>query len=433
MKKSSVHIFLIILLLAGTQQLGLSQKISLQDCYRLAESNTAMSQNPQLLENLTNLRLENIDASRLPSVQWNARATLQNEVFGLPFDFPGVDVNIPLYSVQTNLEANYLIYDGGFAEARKVVEKAKLATDRQSVAVELNKLKEQVDKFYFGALLLQDQSRLLEVTRSDLAAKVEQLVAAVRHGVALESDLKKVQVEQLRIRSKIEEVRSDRRAMLAVLSSLTNQNLDENIQLELPPQQSNNQTLSAGQAGIQPSTRPELALFDLQKQQILATEGLINAANKPKVGAFVTAGVGYPDPLNFFDEEISPYVVGGVQFTWRFWDWKQSDRERQQLAVQSQLIDNQKKSFEQTIENLDGKFQEEILKIKNQIAADEEIAKLQGEILAQLSSQLEHGVITTTDYLLQSNAELQARLTMETHRVQLAQVEAAWRTWRGGE
>ncbi len=426
MKKLSCQILLIILLNAFGWQWGVSQNITLRDCYRLAESNTAISQNPQLLENLTNLRLENIDASRLPSVQWNARATMQNEIFGLPFDFPGVDVSIPLYSITTNLEANYLIYDGGLAEARKVVEKAKLATDRQSVAVELNKLREQVDKFYFGALLLQEQSRLLEVTRSDLAAKAEQLVAAVRHGVALESDLKKVQVEQLRIRSKIEEVRSDRRAMLAVLGSLTNQNFDENIQLELPPQQSNNST-------IQQSNRPELALFDLQKQQILATEGLINAANKPKVGAFVTAGVGYPDPLNFFDEKVSPYVVGGVQFTWKFWDWKQSDRERQQLAVQSQLIDNQKKSFEQTIENLDGKFQEEISKIKNQIAADEEIAKLQAEILTQLSSQLEHGVITTTDYLLQSNAELQARLTTETHRVQLAQVEAAWRTWRGGE
>lgn len=424
MKKPAIQFFSIALLLAAVCQMGLSQQISLQDCYRFAESNTAISQNPQLLENLTNLRLQNIEASRLPGVQWNARATMQNEVFGLPFDFPGVDINIPLYNVQTNLETNYLIYDGGLAEARKVVEKAKLATERQSVAVELNKLKEQVDKFYFGALLMQEQSKLLEVTRSDLAAKAEQLVAAVRHGVALESDLKKVQVEQLRIRSKIEEVRSDRRAMLAVLGSLTHQNLDENVRLELP---------ANAQYPIPNSqlTRPELALFDLQKQQILASEGLINAANKPKVGAFVTAGVGYPDPLNFFDDEISPYVVGGVQFTWKFWDWKQADRERQQLAVQSQLIDNQKKSFVQTIENLDGKFQEEIKKIKNQIAADEEIAKLQSEILSQLSSQLEHGVITTTDYLLQSNAELQARLTAETHRVQLAQVEAAWRTWRG--
>jgi len=211
--------------------------LTLQDCYRLAGANTAISQNPQLLDQLTDLRLQNIQAGRLPAVQWNAKATWQNEIFGLPFELPGTDVNIPLYSVQTNLETSYLIYDGGLAEARKVVEKAKLATDRQAVAVELNKLKDQVNQFFFGALLLQEQGRLLEVTRGDLAAKAAQLEAGVRHGAVLESDLKKVQVEQLRLRSKIEETGSDHRAMLAVLGSLTGQDLDENTRLELPDQQ----------------------------------------------------------------------------------------------------------------------------------------------------------------------------------------------------
>jgi hypothetical protein len=58
---------------------------------------------------------------------------------------------------------------------------------------------------------------------------------------------------------------------------------------------------------------------------------------------------------------------------------------------------------------------------------------LQAEILKQLASQLENGVATATDYLLQSDAELQARLAMEAHRVQLAQTIFAWRTWMGVE
>ncbi|MCB0521916.1 MAG: hypothetical protein KDD27_23440, partial [Saprospiraceae bacterium] len=99
-------------------------KLTLQDCYRLAESNTAISQNPALLENLTDLRLQNINAGRLPSVQWNAKATWQNEVFGLPFQIPGAEVNIPHYNILTNLEASYLLYDGGLADARKTLEQA---------------------------------------------------------------------------------------------------------------------------------------------------------------------------------------------------------------------------------------------------------------------------------------------------------------------
>ncbi len=411
--------------------------ISLQDCYRLAEANTAIAQSPQLFEKMSALKLENIEASRLPTMQWNARATWQNEVFGLPFEPPGVDISIPHYSITTNLEANYVLLDGGYAEARKTIEQAKLAVDNQSVVVELNKLKEQVDQYFFGALLLQEQTKSLDVTGKDLEAKTTQLEAAVRHGVALESEVLKLKVEQLRLRSKIEEAQSDRRALLAVLGSLTGQALDENTNLERPASQSPI-TLPTGQAGSHPaspagrqSLRPELALFDLQKQQVLASSDLIDANWKPKLSTFVSAGVGYPDPLNFFDEKISPYVVAGVQFNWKLLDWQQADREREILSVQAQLIENQRQTFTQNLQHLDGKFREDVAKLQNQILRDEEIAKLQAEILRQLSSQLENGVATATDYLLQSDAELQARLAMEAHRVQLAQVEAAWRTWLG--
>ncbi len=399
--------------------------VTLQDCYRLAEANTAIAQNPQLFEKITALKLENIDASRLPTVQWNAKATWQNEVFGLPFSFPGVDVNIPKYNVLTNLEANYVLLDGGFAEAKKTVEKAKLAVDNQSVTVELNKLREQVDRFFFGAALLQTQTKTLELTQKDLAAKATQLEAAVRHGVALESEVLKLQVEQLKVQAKIEEIGSDSRALLAVLSSLIGRNLEEEKTILQVP------TVSTPPLGGAEGARPELALFDLQKTQVLASADLIDAQWSPKVAAFAISGIGYPDPLNFFDNKISPYFIGGVQFSWKFLDWKQADRERQQLSVQSQLIENQKQTFTQNLEHQDGKFREDIAKLQNQIQRDEEIAKLQAEILKQLSSQLDNGVATATDYLLQSDAELQARLAMEAHRVQLVQVETAWRTWKG--
>lgn len=400
-------------------------RVTLQDCYSLAEANSKIAGNPQLLDEILVLQNQNVEAGRLPEIRWNARTTWQNEVFGLPFQFPGADFSIPLYSLQTNFETTYQMYDGGLAQARSALNKAKTAAEKQAVAVSLNKLKEQVDRFFFAALLLQEQERLMEITEDDLEAKAGQLEAGVRHGVVLESDLKKVQVEQLRLSAGIEQTKSDRKAMLSVLGNLTGQKLDENTRLELPVFD------SAGWG--RPVDRPESVLFDLKKQQALTSGKLLDAAQKPKVNAFITTGLGYPDPLNFFDKKISPYLLGGVQFTWKFWDWKQTDREREQLGLQAQIIENEKKAFEQSIVNLNGKYEQEILNLENQMAADEAIAKLQAEILSQLSSQLEHGVITATDYLLQSNAELQTRLTKEVHRVQRAQLEAAWRTLQGWE
>lgn len=398
--------------------------ISLQECYRQAQLNSSLVKNPDLLEQVSGLRQQNIVAGRLPQVKWNAKATWQNEVFGLPFSVPGgIDLSIPHYNLQTWLESSYLIYDGGLANAQKQVEAARLGTEQQGVAVELNRLKDQVNQFFFGAMLLQEQVKLLEVAAKDLEARMAQMEAGLRHGVVLESDLKKVQVEYLKLKSAISGLLSDKRAAIRVLSSLCGLDIAEDAELRTPDFET-----------LRPDgtlKRPELILFELQKQQLLSSLNLLTASVKPKVSAFVQAGVGYPDPLNFFDEEISPYGIVGVQFSWKFWDWKQSDRERQQLSLQSQIIDNQKKVFEENISHQEGRFLENIAKIQEQLVQDREIVKLQAEILKQLSSQLDHGVITTTEYLLQSNAELQSRLNLETHRVQLIQVQTLYWTWKG--
>jgi hypothetical protein len=140
-----------------------------------------------------------------------------------------------------------------------------------------------------------------------------------------------------------------------------------------------------------PTQRPELQLFDLQKQQLLAQSPLIQARTKPKINAFIQAGLGYPNPLNFFDTEVSPYGIAGVQLRWNFWDWGQSKKELEVLSVKSQLIDNQKQTFEFNVRLQDGRFSEEAAKLANLIANDRKIADLQHNILQQVQAQLEHG------------------------------------------
>ncbi len=414
-------VFLLILTVSVNAQ---SPSVSLQECYSQAQLNSSLVRNPDLMSQISSLRLENIDAGRLPQVKWNAKATWQNEVFGLPFPPPGgIDLSIPHYNLQTWLEGSYLLYDGRLSKAQKSVEQAKLSTEQQSVAVELNKLKDHVNQYFFGAMMLQEQVKLLEVTALDLEARMAQMEAGLKHGVVLESDMKKVQVEHLKLKSVISGLLSDKKAAIRVLSSLCGMEIAEDAELRTPDFET-----------LRPDgtlKRPEMQLFELQKQQLLSSLSLLEANDKPKVGAFVQAGLGYPDPLNFFDEEISPYGIVGVQFSWKFWDWKHSDRERQQLALQAQIIDNQKKNFEENIRHQEARFLVNISKVQEQLVQDREIARLQSEILKQLSSQLDHGVITTTDYLLQSNAELQARLNMETHRVQLIQVQTLYWTWKG--
>lgn len=397
---------------------------SLSTAYEKSEANYPLVANRQLIQQQTDLQLENLDRSRLPNVFWKADGTLQSETVKFPGDgMVPIQIDLPLYNLKTYAEGQYLIYDGGTNDAMKAMQQAQSVADQQALETDLYPLREQVNRYFFGVLLLREQVKLLDVTLDDLAAKKEMLQAGVRHGVLLESEVDKLAVRQLELQAEKKQVLRDIAASLAMLEKLTATDLSDEVELALPD-------LSAFALG-QPLHRPEQELFQLKKQALLSREDLIAAEQKPRLSAFARVGLGYPNPLNFFDNSLSPYALGGVSFSWKIFDWGKEGRDRELLTVQSQLIDNQRETFEFNLNVLEGKFQEDIAKLEDLIENDREITALQGKILRQLSSQLENGVITVNDYLTQANAELLARQKLHLHELQLQQVKVDYLTKRG--
>ncbi|MCB0586611.1 MAG: TolC family protein [Phaeodactylibacter sp.] len=424
MKK--LPLFLVILALpfsAFTQM----DNLSLANCYAKAQAHYPLSGQTALLEQANALQLERIQKERLPEISWNAQASLQSEVVQFPFQLPlppgESALNLPLYRIQTTADLQYTIYDGGLNEARQKIEKAQLAADRQQVQVELDKLKPQVNQFVFGILMQRERIEILRNSQSTMEQKIETLEAGQRHGVVLPADIDKLRVEVLRLQSEIEQAEGAIRGLVASLGELIGEPLTSDVEFALPDLQE-----ALGGTELQ---RPELQLFNFQKESILAREDMITAARRPKVGAFVQAGLGLPNPLNFFDENLSPFAMGGVKFSWKIFDWEQSDRDRQLLALRSQMVNQQKESFESTIERMDGKYLEDIATLEQLMQRDEEIARLQEQVLEQVSAQLEQGVATSTDYITQANALAQARLNRQLHALQQQQIKVEYLTLKG--
>ncbi len=398
--------------------------LSLFQAYELAKQNYPLLKNKTLLHEATTLRLENLNKSRLPTIEWKADATLQSETVEFPGDSPlPFKLDLPLFNAKTYLEGQYLIFDGGINSAQKELESLQLEASQQSIEVDMNSLKGQINQFFIGVLLSKEQISLLEVTLKDLEIRKETLESGVRHGVVLESEVDKVSVKQLEITAEIEKIESDVKALIAVLERYVGVKLSKDLKLFLP-------ATDDFQLGLQ-LNRPEQELFRLQKQALLANENLIQGVKRPKVSAFVRAGVGYANPLNLFDTSLSPYALGGLAFSWNLFDWGKSERDRQLLTVQSMVIDNQLETFEHNINLTEGKFREDIAKLEKQLLRDNEIAVLQNKILKQLAVQLEHGVITVSDYLIQANAELRARQQLQLHKTQLTQIKIDYLTQRG--
>ena len=422
MRLSIVFVFSMLLLYPGFTQTVKS--VALVDCYEKAKAAYPLSEKGSLLQQSQAVRLEKLDAQKLPSVFWNAQASIQSENVELPFESPAIpSLDLPLYRFQTTVDATYTIYDGGLINVQKDLEQVKLRTEQKSIEVALEGLKPRVNQLFFSAMLLEKKVAILENTKSNIENKIETLQAGVRHGVVLEGEVKKLEVEVLRLQSQIEENQGTIKGLKAHLSSLTGLDISQQTALILPDEKN-----YSFPSNIQ---RLELELFQLQKEQILANESMITAAKKPKFGAFIQAGVGYPNPLNFFEDQISPFAIAGLQFSWKIFDWKQSDRDRQLLTLQSQLVDNQRAVFEKNIDVREEEFQIQFETLEQLIKRDGEIGQLQKEILEQVSAQLDRGVVTSSIYIDQVNAEVQAQLSLETHLLQLQKAKIEYLTHKG--
>lgn len=396
--------------------------LSLQECYRMAQEAHPLQRQFGVLRQSTALRQEQIDAARLPDLQWNARARLQSDVVKFPLEFPGVAIpQLPLYSVQSTVDAAYVIADGGMAAARRAVEQAALPAEEQAVSVELEQLKPRINELFFGILLLREREAVLQNNLDNLNARRATVDVAIRLGAALPGDADRLQVEALRIETRMAETQSEQAALLHALSSWIQAPLAADAALELP-------VLDAFTA---PAQRAEYRLFDLQKQRIAAAEGLIAAGNKPRLSAWAQAGLGYPNPFNFFDNDLSPFAAVGLAFTWRIHDWKQAARERELLTLQTLGIDHRRAALDRQLEAQEAQLRRQIEDMAALSAKDEQVVALQTRILVQVQNQLEHGTATATDYIEQQNAVMQAQLNLQSRRVQLQLLKVNLMTLKG--
>lgn len=415
----------LLCLAASIPILGQSgQTLSLQQAYDLSRQESALEKNIGLLFKASNLKQISIEQSRLPSIQWKADARIQSEVVSFPEDIGiPLTIDLPLYNIRTYADVQYRLYDGGMSSALIDKEGIQAVVEQQSIDVELYKIRDRVNQLFMGVLFARKKAEILGVTLQDLGLRKESLIAGVDHGVILQSEVDKIQVRELELRAQIEKVENEEKSLLAVLSSLTGESLSPETQLSLPD-------LNDFALGIA-IQRPEQQLFDQQQRLVDANEDIIQASKRPKISAFANGGIGYPNPLNFFDNQLSPYAMGGLAFSWNLVDWGKANRDRQIMAIQNQMIDNRREAFESSLTSMEGKYREDISGLENQINRDREIAELQHQILEQLSSQLEHGVITANDYLIQTNAELQARQQLQLHEIQLIQVKIHYLTQQG--
>jgi len=400
-------------------------ELRLPEAYELLEANYPNLRNTAIHEDILQADLEKLDIARLPSLQWKADGRLQSESTQLDAEGSMIPIEIdqPLVSVRSYVEANYVALDGGVNDAQRQLKRIQTAVNQQETEVERFQLRERINQLFLSVTLLRAQSDLLDLSLENLAARKEQLDAGVEYGTVLESEYSKIEVRELELLAKKDQLEYQLAGAIQTLEQLTGIELSEEVDLQFPE--------LPDPAMVPTIQRPEQELFQLQREAILAQSELIDTERRPKLNLFAQAGLGYPNPLNILDSELAPYALIGAGFTWQITDWKKNDLDKQILSLQAQKLDNAEQTFEFNLETKESQYRSTIERLQAQIQRDEQIARLQADILQQVAAQLDEGVINSSDYLEQLNAELAARQNVVIHELELLQTQLHFWNERG--
>jgi outer membrane protein TolC len=401
---------------------GQSDTITLYDCYRQAEKTYPLARQSGMLEKSNDLKIKNLNKNYLPQLNLNGSATLQSDVTELKLNLPAQfsfiqfpQISKDMYKV--TVDVNQSIYDGNVTGYQKKLETFNLQSDQESILIELYKLKDRINQAYFNIFMLQQNEMLLNSNKNQLESKLKEIQSTVINGAMLSSNADALQAELMKIDQQLIETRTDRTTAFKVLSELTSSTIPDNSKLVLPRVQISSTAFE--------DKRPELQLYNIMQTKTGVMKDMVNTRWNPKLYAFGQAGYGRPG-LNMLSNDFTPWWFVGAKLTWNIWNWNLSKNEKKIYDIQNDIIGTQKETFEKNIRIEATSGLAEIEKLGELLQKDEEIIALRTRITHTASSQLDNGMITSSDYIARLNEETMAKLALELHRIQLVKAKITY-------
>ncbi len=402
---------LFYLILFSVPVISYSQNLNIKTCQESARNNYPLVKQFGLIEKTAEYNISNANKAYLPQLNLTAKATYQSEVTKLPITIPGMTIpELTKDQYQAAVELSQLLWDGGVVKAQKKSIQASTEAEKQKLEVDLYALNERVNQLFFGIMLLNEQLIQLQILQNELSVNYKRVEAYKQNGVANQSDLDAIQVEQINASQRETEIKSTKKSFTEMLSAFTGLKLDENTVFEKPivPAFDINSEIK----------RPELSMLSAQNNFLETQRNVIIAGNLPKIGAFVQAGYGKPG-LNMLTNAFSPFYIGGIRLSWNLSGFYTQKTNLDKIELNKKSVDIQKETFLFN-NNLQNKQQQnEMEKLKSNIKNDDEIIRLRTNIKKSSEVKVENGTATVTDLLREIDAESMAKQNKLLHEIQL--------------
>lgn len=394
--------------------LASGQVITLDEMQVKAKTNYPAIARYNIIEKTRDFSIDNANRGYLPQGSISSQAAWQSDVtkidLDLPIEFPSIEIPVPDQDqYRLVAELNQTIWDGGNISAQKKSLTANSELEIKKLDTEIYALRERVNNLYFGILLMKGNLQQHEILEKELQRNYYNVQAYVQNGVANASDLSTVKVEQLKAGQQRISLESTLDAYIRMLSVMTGEPLDKDMTFVKPNPDTDL---------ISPIiNRPELKMFNAQEEAIESQKLLLKAKNMPKLGAFAQGGYGKPG-LNIFNNEFSPYFLGGIRLIWNFGNLYTLNNDKKNIDLQKKAVNTQREVFMQNLFIQIPQQQIEIEKYKKTMQDDDEIIRHQTFIRKAAEVKVENGTLTVSDLMREINAEEAAKQSKMLHEIQ---------------
>lgn len=387
-------------------------QLTLSDCKALARKNYPVIKQFSLVEQSREFTVSNASKAWLPQVSLNARASYQSDVTSLPADVPGIEIEaLPEDQYDFSLQVSQQLYDGGSVASAKRVANAQSDVDREKVNVAMYDVYGRVEQLFFGVLVLDEQIRQVKLLQDDLALSCASVEGMMRGGIANQTDVDAVKVEQVRARQRETSLMASRRAYVKMLETFIGKPVGDGVTLVRP--------LSADVGTLQ-NNRPELALYAAQDRLLDRRMKALDTELRPRIGLFAQGGYGNP-ALNMLKNGFDAYYKVGATLTWNFGSLYTRSNDRRKIEAERQTVQSEREAFLFNT-RLQSEFQSGAIdNLRRQLEQDDEIIELRERIRSKAETKVANGTETVNEMLRDINAVSDARLSKSLHEIQLLQ------------
>ena len=391
---------------------------TLEECQKAAESNYPLIRQYGLIEKTTELTVANIRKGWLPQVSATAQATLQSDVTAFPDEMMSLyqQMGISMEGLKKDqykvgIDVQQTVYDGGNIKSQQEIARRQGELQSAQNKVSIYNVRKRVNEMYFSLLLVNERIKLNEDLQKVLEGNEKKLASMLKGGTAAESDYQNVRAERLNVVQQMTSLKSQRTALVRMLSSFCGIEVKEAEKPAIPE-------------NVEPfaNHRPELMAIDAQLRLADSQEKALDAALMPRLGVFAQGYYGYPG-YNMFDDmmnrKFSWNGMIGARVSWNIGALytRKNDKVKIRLQRESAEVGRERFLYDNQLEQI--QQNENISRYRKLMEEDEEIIALRSSIRKAAESKLSHGIIDVNDLVKEINNENTARMQQTMHEIDM--------------